>query len=82
MGEEVVFTNCASEKLCSSENAIFIVLPAKHSSCNKKHFMLKNKKYENSGLFEHGKRCFCLFFFRVLMLFWFVFCVSGKVAKC
>ena len=28
MGEKVVFTNCVFEKLCYSENTIFIVLSA------------------------------------------------------
>ena len=36
MGEKLGFTNCVFEKLCSSENTIFIVFSAKHSSCNKK----------------------------------------------
>ena len=36
MGENLGFTNCVFEKLCSSENTIFIVFSAKHSSCNKK----------------------------------------------
>ena len=43
MGEKVGFTNCVIEKLCSSENTIFIVLSAKHSSCNKKRYV-KNSK--------------------------------------
>ena len=38
---------------------------------------------KNRGLFLNmAKRCFCLFvFFQALMLLWFVFCVSGKVAR-
>ena len=39
-------TNCVFEKLCSSENPIFIVLSAKHSSCNKKRYVEKQKIYE------------------------------------
>ena len=31
MGEKVGFTNCVFEKLCFSENTIFIVFSAKHS---------------------------------------------------
>ena len=34
-GEKVVFTHCVFEKLCSSENTIFMVFSAKHSSCSK-----------------------------------------------
>ena len=34
MGEKVGFTNCVFEKLCFSENTIFIVFSEKNSSCN------------------------------------------------
>ena len=52
MGDKVVFTNCAFEKLRSSGSTIFIVFSANHSSCNKKGCMLKNRTFmKNSGLF-------------------------------
>ena len=64
MGEKVGFTNCVFEKLCSSENTIFIVLSAKHSSCNKKAvFWRKQRIYEIVGCFwACQKGVFCLFF--------------------
>ena len=34
--ERLGFTNCVFEKLCSSENTIFIVFSEKHCSCNQK----------------------------------------------
>ena len=45
--------------------------------------MLKNIEFmKNSGLFLNmAKWCFLVCFFQVLMLLWFVFCVSGKVAE-
>ena len=46
MGEKVGFTNCVFEKVCFSENTIFIVFPAKHSFSKTKNCMLK--KTENS----------------------------------
>ena len=36
MGEKEGFTSCVFEKLCSAENTICIVFPARHSSCSKK----------------------------------------------
>ena len=68
----MVFTNRVFEKLCSSENTIFIVLSAKHNNCCKKH-MLKNRKcMTDRGLFLNmAKRCFV--FFEVLVVLWFVF---------
>ena len=84
MGERVGFTNCVFEKLCSSEDAIFIVLSAKHSSCNKKTVCWKEQKiYENSGLFLNmAKRCFlfvCFSGFNVIVV---CFCVQVKLQKC
>ena len=67
---------CVFEKLCSSENAIFIVLSAKHSTCNKKDVCEKTELMKNSGLFLN-----MAIFFLVLRFWWFVFCVVGKVAK-
>ena len=83
MGEKLGFTNCVFEKLCSSENTIFIVFSAKHSSCNKKAVVEKTENFmKNSGLFLNmAKWCFLGLFFEVLMVLWFVFCVSGIVAK-
>ena len=43
----------------------------------------KTKIYEKLWVvFEHGKKVFLFFFFKVLMLLWFVVCVFGKVATC
>ena len=75
MVENLGFTNCVFEKLCSSENTIFIVFSAKHSSCNKS-CMLRNRKcMKDCGLFLNmAKWCFLgLFFVEVLMVLWFVF---------
>ena len=60
------FTNCVFEKLCLSENTIFLVFSAKHSSCNKNSCMLKKTEnfMKNSGLFlSMAKRCFLFAFF-------------------
>ena len=47
MAEKVGFASCVFDKLCSSENTIFIVFSAKQSSCNKKlHVEKKTKFYE------------------------------------
>ena len=75
MGEEVGFANCVFEKLCSSQNTIFVVFSAKHSSCNKKAVRWKKQKIlKNSGLFLNmAKRCF--FFFRCL-------CYCGLLILC
>ena len=52
MGEKVGFTNCVFEKLCFSENTIFIVFSAKHSFSKQKLYVEKNRKFmKNSGLF-------------------------------
>ena len=77
------FTNCVFEKLCSSENTIFIVFSAKHSSCNKKAVCWKKEKiYEKLWVvLNMAKMVFFFVFFEVFMVLWFVFCVSGKVAK-
>ena len=66
MGEKVGFTNCVFEKLCFSENTIFIVFSEKHSSCNTNTVCKQKQKIdENSGLFLNmAKGCFfCLFLF-------------------
>ena len=81
MGEKVGFTNCVFEKLCSSENTMFIEFSAKHSNCNKKLYVEQKRKFtQNSGLFFYmAKRCFVYFSgfnFSVVC-----FCVFGKVAK-
>ena len=82
MGEKVGFTNSVFEKLCSSENAILRVFSAKHSSCSKKLYVEKKRKFmKNCGLLLNmAKGCFlvCLSGFNV---FWFVLCVFSKVAK-
>ena len=67
MGERVGFTNCVFEKVCFSQKKhYFIVFSAKHSSCNKKLCVERNRKFmKNCGLFLNmPKWCFggCLFF--------------------
>ena len=44
MGEKVGFTNCVFEKLCFSENTIFIVFSAKHSFSKTKTVCRKKQK--------------------------------------
>ena len=44
MGEKVGFTNCVFEKVCFSENTIFIVFSAKHSFSKNKNCMMKKQK--------------------------------------
>ena len=44
MGEKVGFTNCVFEKLCFSENTIFIVFSAKHSFSKAKTVCWKKQK--------------------------------------
>ena len=71
------FTICDTQKLCSAENAIFIVFSAKHSFAEIKECMLKKQKFtKNRGLFANmQKGVFCLFFcgFAFFMfLFFFV----------
>ena len=82
MGEKVGLTNCVFEKLCSSENTIFIVFSANTAIAKKEAVCWKNRKFlKNSGLFLNmAKRCFCLFFsgFNVIVVCFFV---SGKVAQ-
>ena len=79
--KKVGFTNCVLEKLCSSENTMFIVFSA-NTAVATKSCMLKNRQFmKNSGLFLNmAKRCFCLFLsgFNVIVV---CFCVSGKVAQ-
>ena len=55
---------------------------SKTQQLQQRSYMLKNRPFmKNSGLFLNmARRCFCLFFFQALMLLWFGFCVSGKVA--
>ena len=82
MGEKVGFTNCVFEKLCFTENTIFIVFSAKHSFSKVKMVCWKNRKFmKNSGLFLNmAKWCFFGFaFFEVLVLLWFLFGVFGIV---
>ena len=67
MGEKVGFTNCVFEKLCFTENTIFIVFSAKHSFSKAKMVCWKNRKFmKNSGLFLNMAKCFFwgLFFLR------------------
>ena len=80
MGEKVGFTNCVFEKLCFTENTIFIVF-SKTQLFKSKNGMLKNRKFvKNSGLFLNmAKWCFLGLFFEVLMLLWFVYGVFGMV---
>ena len=82
MGEKVGFINCVFEKLCSSENTIFIVFSSKHSNCNKQALCWKTIFLKNSGLFfwTWQKRCFCLFLWG-FNIFVVCFCVFGRVAK-
>ena len=81
MGEKVGFTNCVFEKL-SSENTIFIVFSENTAVAIQKLYVNKNRQFmRNGGLFLNmTKRCFCVFL-QALMLLWFVFCLSGKVAR-
>ena len=44
MGEKVGFTNCVFEKVCFSENTIFIVFSAKHSFSKTKIVWWKKQK--------------------------------------
>ena len=79
-GWKVSFTNCVFEKLCSSENTIFIVCSAKHSGCSKTLYVEKTEFMKNSGLFLNmAKGCFCWFFRS--KCFGVCFCVFGEVAK-
>ena len=63
MGEKVGFTNCVFVHLCSSENIIFILFSAKHSTSNSKMYLeKKTKMYEKLWVvFEHGKKVFFVF---------------------
>ena len=64
MGEKVGFTNCVFEKLCFSENTIFIVLSEKHRSCIIKTLCWKSRKFKKIvGCFRTWQKVF----------FWFVF---------
>ena len=83
MGEKAGFTNCVFEKLCFSENTIFIVFSAKHSFSKTKTVCWKNRKFmKNSGLFLNmAKWCFLGLLSEVLMLLWFVFGVFGIVPE-
>ena len=82
--KKVGFTNCVFEKLCSSENILFIVFSAKHSSCSKK-AVLKNKKFmKSSGLFLNmARRCFRLLFsgFNVFVVCFLCVWSSSKSVK-
>ena len=65
MGEKVGFTNCVFEKLCSSENNIFIVFSAKHSSCNKKAVCWKAENlWKLVGCFWTWQKVFLFIFVR------------------
>ena len=78
MGEKVGFTNCVFEKLCFTENTIFMVFSAKHSFQKQKWYVENNRTFmKNSGLFLNmAQWCFLGFlFFEVLVLLWFVFLV-------
>ena len=68
MGEKTFFTNCVFEKLCSSENTMFIEFSAKHSSCTKKDVCWKTRKFmKNSELFLNMAKGVFVVFFEVLM---------------
>ena len=83
MGEKGVFSNCVFERLCSSENTIFIVSSAQHSSCNKKmHVEKKTEIYENIVDWdEHGKKVFPVCFFSGFNVF-FCVCVCCFFSCC
>ena len=84
MGEKVGFTNCVFEKVCFSENTIFIVFSAKHSFSKTKIVWWKNRKFmKNSGLFLNMENCvFGFLFFWGFILIVVCFCVSTiKVLK-
>ena len=73
MGEKLGFTNCVFEKMCFSENTIFMVFSEKHSSCNKKlHVEKKQKIYEKLWYVLLRFLWFCGWFFVCLV----------KVQKC
>ena len=59
MGEKVGFTDCVFEKLCFSENTIFIVFSANPAFQKQKLYDEKNRTFmKNSGLFLNmAKRC-------------------------
>ena len=84
MGEKVGFTNCVFEKVCFSENTIFIVFSAKHSFSKTK--IVWWKKTENLwkivGCFWTWKIVFLVFFFLRLYTYCGLFlCVYHKSAK-
>ena len=59
MGEKVGFTNCVFEKLCFSENTIFIVFSA-NPAFQKQNCMMKKAQICEKlwVVFEHGKKVF------------------------
>ena len=69
--ENVFLFNSVFEKLCSSENTIFIVFSAEHSSCNENMYVEKQKFMKIVGCFLFlnmaQKICFGVFWF----VFWF-----------
>ena len=72
-GWELGFTNCVFEKR-SSQNTIFIVFSAKHSSCNKNYMLRKAEHLEKIvACLNMAKWWFGGLFFEVLMVLWFVF---------
>ena len=83
MGEKVGFTNCVFEKLCFfCRHYFYSVFKKKHSSCNKKCMLKKQKTCEKLWAVFDMVKCFCLVCF--VFGFWgFVvgFFVFGKVAK-
>ena len=83
MGEKLGFANCVVEKLCSSEKPILWCFQQNTAVAIRKLYVEKNRKcMKNRGLFLNmAKWCFGGLFFEGLMVLWFVFCVSGIVAK-
>ena len=74
-------TNCVVEKLCFSENTIFMVFSENTAVAIQNLYVEKNRKFmKNCGLFLNMVKCFWLVFLGFLVL-WLVFCVFGNVAK-
>ena len=77
VGDKVGFTNCVFEKLCSSENNIFIVFSENTLVAIKKAVCWKNRKLmKKCGVFLNmAKWCFWFILFEVFMPLWLVLCV-------
>ena len=85
MGEQVGFTNCVLEKLCFTENTIFIVFSAKHSFSKAKMVCWKTENiWKIVGCFwtwQNGVLWVCFFwgFSVIVVCFWCVWHSSRSV---